>query len=339
VLGQVDEELQWGCRIRLPGEHPRATGPRSAKSSLDWMVAMRLPLPLVSVVTPSCNQGRYIEETIQSVQSQEYPNLEHIIVDCGSDDDTIRILREHEHAYAMRWVSEPDKGHSDAVNKGFRMAHGEIIGWLNSDDVYIDPSVVRTVVQVFREHPEADVVYGDALHIGDDGTILWVRCLPRFRYHRLQQWCFLEQPAVFLAKRVVDAYQLNEAMTGPIDYEYWLRIGRAYRFHHVPKVLAADRDQPNRISVVRAEEMRVWAEQLRRQHGRGRGVWNWLTRFVDVILSGIPRRAKGLYVVVSLRRKHDWSFPRKWRSICRTLFSQLTQHRRVRSLAGTEEGC
>ncbi|MEM2568057.1 MAG: glycosyltransferase, partial [Candidatus Bathyarchaeia archaeon] len=100
---------------------------------------------LVSIITPSLNQGRFIRETLLSVKSQDYPCIEHIVIDGGSTDDTLMILKRYEGTYNLRWISEPDEGHSDAVNKGFRMAQGEIVGWLNSDDVYFDRSTVLAV--------------------------------------------------------------------------------------------------------------------------------------------------------------------------------------------------
>ena len=105
--------------------------------------------PLVSVVTPSYNQGRYIEETIQSVLSQDYANLEYLVLDGGSSDATLEILQRYEGR--LRWISESDRGQADAINKGFRLARGEILGWLNSDDVYL-PGTIQKVVQYFQTH-------------------------------------------------------------------------------------------------------------------------------------------------------------------------------------------
>ena len=112
-------------------------------------------LPLVSIVTPSLNQGRFIEDTIRSVLGQDYPRIEYLVVDGGSTDETLDVLARHDRA--LRWLSRPERGQAAAVNKGLRMATGEILGWLNSDDVY-EPSAVSTAVAYLREHPEAALV-------------------------------------------------------------------------------------------------------------------------------------------------------------------------------------
>jgi len=123
--------------------------------------------PLVSIVTPSYNQGQFIEDTILSVKNQDYSNIEHIIVDGGSTDNTLEILKEYENSYNLRWVSEPDNGQADAINKGFDMAKGEIIGWLNSDDTYFSSHVLTKVVEKFRQ-TEAKIVFGNDVLINQE---------------------------------------------------------------------------------------------------------------------------------------------------------------------------
>ncbi|MCD6361181.1 MAG: glycosyltransferase, partial [Armatimonadetes bacterium] len=111
--------------------------------------------PLVSIVTPSYNQGEFIEETILSVKNQDYPNIEHIVVDGGTTDNTVAILKKYDGTYNMRWLSEPDKGQSDEVNKGWGLCQGQIVGWLNSDDTLAEKRTISYVVEQFKLHQDA----------------------------------------------------------------------------------------------------------------------------------------------------------------------------------------
>ena len=125
--------------------------------------------PKVSIITPSYNQGQFIEETILSAKNQDYPNIEHIVIDGNSTDSTLDIL--HKYDNDIIWISEPDRGQSDALNKGFRIATGEIIGWLNSDDIYL-PGAVKKAVDALMNNPKFDIVYGDYLIIDENSKVL-----------------------------------------------------------------------------------------------------------------------------------------------------------------------
>ena len=126
--------------------------------------------PLVSIVTPSYNQARYLEYTIRSVMEQDYPNIEYIIVDGGSNDGSAEIIRRYSERLAW-WVSEKDHGQTDAINKGFAHARGEILAWLNSDDTY-EINAVREAVAFLREQPQVGLVYGDANFIDENGHMI-----------------------------------------------------------------------------------------------------------------------------------------------------------------------
>jgi glycosyltransferase involved in cell wall biosynthesis len=123
----------------------------------------RLSLPRISIVTPSYNQGQFIERTILSVLNQNYPNLEYIIIDGGSTDGSVEIIKKYER-YLAYWVSEKDNGQADAINKGFKMATGDLVGWQNSDDIYL-PGAFEKVVQVFSKFPNISIVFGSSLMI------------------------------------------------------------------------------------------------------------------------------------------------------------------------------
>lgn len=212
--------------------------------------------PLVSVITPSLNQDRFIEQTILSVRNQDYPNVEHIVVDGGSTDSTLNILEMHEKEYDLRWVSEPDTGLSDAVNKGFAKAKGEIISWLNSDDAYLSTRTLSDVVEFFREHKEAKVLYGDQVRIDHRNTVLLVApALPIYRYSVLERGNFIFEPSAFFRREIIAKHRLNDQLHYVMDYEYWLRIGRDHRFHHMPQVLSCFRLHNANKSVSQSHEM------------------------------------------------------------------------------------
>ena len=139
--------------------------------------------PLVSVITPSFNQAKFLEETLQSVELQDYRPIHQVVIDGGSNDGTVDLLkdwatRDHDPGYAFEWISEADRGHADALNKGFDRAQGEIVGWLNSDDVYFDRHVISTSVAALDAHPEVDVVHGDVAMISEDSGLQMIWCFP-----------------------------------------------------------------------------------------------------------------------------------------------------------------
>ena len=186
----------------------------------------------ISIVTPSYNQAAFIERTINSIHDQTLSvPLEHIVVDGGSSDGTLDILKKYQSK--IKWVSEKDKGQSDALNKGIAMASGEIIGWLNSDDVYL-PGSLQKVVDVFIENPEIQWVYGMCRMIdGNDAELRsWITYYKKvrslnFRYKRLLTENFISQPAVFFRKEAfVRAGGLDLQQHYAMDFDLWLRLGK-----------------------------------------------------------------------------------------------------------------
>ena len=211
--------------------------------------------PLVSVVTPSYGQGRFIEEVILSIKHQEYPHIEHIIVDGGSKDETREVLGRHEGTYNMRWISEPDGGMYEAVNKGLRMSQGEILAYLNSDDRYF-PWTVRVAVKALTEHPEVDFVFGDMVNVEEETQSIRLYLFPHFRLGYMRRSGFLGQPTVFW-RRSVFALRggFDESLKYVADCDYWMRIGALHHGQKLNEVLALERDHPQAKRLAREEQV------------------------------------------------------------------------------------
>ena len=194
----------------------------------------------VSIVTPSYNQGQFIGRTLQSVASQAGAEIEHVVFDGGSRDNTVEVLKNF--SPPVRWVSKKDKGQADAVNQGIRATDGEILGWLNSDDIYY-PGAIARVVEFFDQNPDIDVVYGMADHIDLEDQAFESYPSEPWDFERLKETCFICQPALFFRRRLVEKHGLlNESMNYCMDYEYWLRLGKAgVRFAYLEEKLAGSR--------------------------------------------------------------------------------------------------
>jgi glycosyltransferase involved in cell wall biosynthesis len=206
--------------------------------------------PKISIVTPSYNQGDYIELAIQSVIDQNYPNFEHIILDNCSTDRTIDILKKYDH---LIWKSEPDKGQSDALNQGFSLATGDIIGWLNADDLYL-PNCFNMIVNWFIHHPQTDIVYGDYRWINQTGSIFQFRREIDFDLFILKYLHVLYIPstATFFKSRIFKEENfLDISFRYAMDYDFFLKLAaKGYHFSHISSYLADFRWHENNKSVV-----------------------------------------------------------------------------------------
>jgi len=207
--------------------------------------------PSISIVTPSLNQAAFLNEALLSVRQQDYKCLEHIVVDGGSSDATPEILKRRSETGGwqhLHWVSEPDRGQSDALNKGFTRAQGEIIGWLNSDDRY-RPNCFTAVAKAFQDNPDVDIVYGDSAWIDVQGKIFRLRREIEFSYFILlyHRVLYIPTTSTFFRRRIVDeGHLLDEGLQYAMDFEFFVKLANCgYRFQHIPVVLGDFRLQPN----------------------------------------------------------------------------------------------
>ena len=200
---------------------------------------MNINSPKLSIVTPSHNQGQFIEDAIQAVLRQDFPEFEHIIIDNCSTDSTVEVLKKYRH---LKWISEPDRGQSDAINKGFRMATGDIIGWLNADDLYL-PNCFYTISTFLGNHPNVDIVYGDYRWIDHKNSLIQLRRELDFDLFMLKYLHILYIPttSTFFKRKLLDENNfLDVTYHYAMDYEFFLRLAlKGYKFAHL-KAFVAD---------------------------------------------------------------------------------------------------
>lgn len=207
--------------------------------------------PLVSIVTPSYNQAAYLEAAIRSVLAQDYTPLEYLIVDGASQDGSLQIIQRYTGRLAW-WVSEPDRGQAEAINKGFQHARGDIVAWLNSDDVYL-PGAVRSAVDALQANPQAGMVYGEAVTIDSAGRPLNRLAFGDWGLRELMNFRVICQPAVFMRRALLEkAGYLDDSFHYMLDHHLWLRMARLAPVVHVPQLWAADRHHPAAKNVAQA---------------------------------------------------------------------------------------
>jgi glycosyltransferase involved in cell wall biosynthesis len=241
-------------------------------------------LPTFSVITPSYNQGHLIEATLRSIHGQRYPRLEHILQEAGSQDATEDVLAHYCGLPALKVHRERDRGQSDGLNRGFRKATGEIIGWLNSDDLYAPGTLLR-VGRYFAEHPEAMVLFGDCEVIDLEGRITeFYRGKPVTLEGLIRNRVLVPQPATFFRRQVFDEFgYLDESLHYAMDYDFWIRLGSKYTFHYLPEVLAQFR--VHSASKTGTDFLDTFLPEIRkimRRYGtRGVPPWILLQRWAD----------------------------------------------------------
>lgn len=235
-----------------------------------------------SVITPSFEQAAFIERTIQSVLNQHDPDWEYVICDGGSRDQTLDILHRYGDLYPnLQWISAPDQGQTDAINKGIALTQGEIIAWINSDDIYY-PGAFQAVRAIFASHPEVEVVYGQGNYIDEADQVLEPYPTHEWNYEQLLEDCFLCQPAVFFKRSLVEKWgSLDDTLQYCMDYELWLRYGQQAHFYYLPQPLAALRIYPDNKSLGKRTLCHIETNDMLRQR-LGYTPDPWLLRYARV---------------------------------------------------------
>ena len=238
--------------------------------------------PWISIITPSLQQGRFIEENIKSVLDQRYPNFEHIVVDAGSSDQTVSILNKYPH---LRWVSEPDRGQAHAIDKGILMSRGDIVAYLNSDDAYL-PGAFQAVAQAFLDNPAVRMVVGDCDYINEASEVVghlkarYRRFEDLVRYWGWDKWYCLPQQSVFLRRDLLSEAGLFDIQYDMVlDYDMWLRIVQITTPHMIPQTLAAFRLASETKTVSRTHLM--YLEELH----ASRRYWKLLPRGRRIVVA------------------------------------------------------
>lgn len=224
--------------------------------------------PKISIITPSFNQGRYLEDCIQSILSQNYPNLEYFIIDGGSKDQSIDIIKNYEQQLSG-WISEPDEGQSDAINKGMKRASGDLIAWLNTDDYYL-PGALQTIARSYQQHPMAPFHFGNGLRVDayksqerqfyETGEVSFDRPALIFGLN------YILQPATFIRRASLEKIgYLDVNLHYAMDTDLWLRLSEQAEPKPVQAMLAASREHGSTKTATgsfkRLEELRQVAEK------------------------------------------------------------------------------
>lgn len=264
-------------------------------------------IPRVSVITPSYNQAEFLEQTILSVLNQHYPDLEYIVVDGNSNDGSVDIIRKYEDRITW-WVSEPDHGQAEAINKGFSRATGEIVAWLNSDDLYLQ-GAMQSAVDYLMANPSCGLVYGDVLSLGEHDLPINLQRFSQYDLPDLMKFRIIGQPAVFLRGSVLqETGFLDNHFKYLLDHHLWLRIAEKSRIAYSGKLWAAARYHAAAKNLAQArffgeEAFRLadWMketpefEQIYRKHEQEiLGGAEWLNAYYQSV-SGAPRLALQSY--------------------------------------------
>jgi len=205
---------------------------------------------LVSIITPTLNRAQFLERNILSIKNQDYPFIEHVVVDGASTDNTIEILRKYEGTYNLKWISEKDRGCANAMNKGFKMAKGDIFCWLDSDDIYL-PGTIRKIVEIFQKYPNVDVVFGNMFIIDQSDKIIdYIKCTEFDGEALLYTGMILNPQSTFWRRSLhKNLNGLDQKYLRCADYDFFLRMALSEaKFYHIRDFLAAYRHHSQQLS-------------------------------------------------------------------------------------------
>lgn len=227
--------------------------------------------PKVSIITPSFNQAKFLRQTIESVLSQDYPNIEYIIIDGGSTDGSLEIIKAYEEHLAY-WESAPDHGQTDAINKGFAKAKGKYLAWLNSDDIY-QPGAISEAVEFLEEHPDVGMVYGDCTFIDAKGRRIGLFPAAQTDYARLRRgYVHIPQQSSFFRRELWEKVgPLDPSFYFAMDYDLWVRLAEETSLVYLPGRIWASFRLHGDAKTIAADD-RCWPEMLR-VHYREGGHW------------------------------------------------------------------
>jgi len=276
------------------------------------------PWPKISIVTPSYNQGRFIEETIRSVLLQGYPNLEYIVIDGGSTDNSAEIIKKYEKWLAY-WISEPDRGQSHAINKGFEKATGLIYTWLNSDDTYMS-SGIETAVKFLLEHPDVSMVYGDCNIINESSEVVDKIIGHQFDLKNtlIHVRHGIPQPTVFLRREVLGKVgPLDTNLHMAMDLDLWIRISLSFKMRYIPELLANFRRCAGTKTVSFGYKFeqdhlyildKIFSNQSLPIEMRAlkRRAYSWAYLRIGLVQRSLKQRAQAIKYMMKSLRLHPW---------------------------------
>lgn len=227
-----------------------------------------------SIITPSFNQGRFLQDCVESVLSQKGVEIEHIVTDAGSTDETLDVLSRYPH---LIWASEPDKGMSDGINKGFAKATGDWVMWLNCDD-FLVPGALAKVAEFISRHPEADIVHGDCEYIAEDKTPIRRKYdTPVDEWDLLLVGCIIPSTSAFYRREIIEAgHVLDVAYKNCMDWEFYLRLVRqGFQFGYLPELLASFRWYEESTTSKNWQRMIEEGYRCQREHIQIQGYPQW----------------------------------------------------------------